>query len=95
MIKKDNYITGFVVSVITPVLTYLLLLGTDALFQSVFEKSFVRAPHYLYLLAVVPNFFWIRYYFSKLKFSKSGAAVLLVTIVYVLLYFFNYFQPPQ
>ena len=92
MIKRDNYITGFLIAVITPLVFYAVLLGFDYLFVKTFGKSMVRAPHYLYLLAVTPNLIWARYYLGKLKFTKSGFSILLVTIVFVLTYFFKYFQ---
>jgi len=84
--------TGVLIASVTPLITFALLLGFDYLFKSIFGKSFVREFHYLFLLSIIPNFLWLRYYLSKLKFSKTGSSVLLITIVYVLLYFFKYFQ---
>jgi hypothetical protein len=94
MIKKDNFYTGLVVAVITPVLFYALLSGIDWLLVQTFGKSMVAAPHYLYLLAVTPNLFWMRYYLSNLKFTKAGFTVFLVTMIFIILYFLKYFQNP-
>jgi hypothetical protein len=94
MINKDQYYIGLLLGVLSPVLFYLVLLGVDALYEELLGKAMVRAPHYLYLLAVVPNLFWIRYYLGKMKMTKSGFSVFLVTMIYILLYFFKYFQNP-
>ncbi len=92
MIKKDNYFTGLWVAVLTPLVAYLIFYGLDLLVIKVIGRSMVRAPHYLYLLAVTPNLFWVRFYLGKLHFAKSGMSSLLVTIVFILLYFFKYFN---
>jgi len=95
MLKKDNYLTGIIVGSVTPILFYALLYGFDLLFFNTFAKHLVRAPHFLMLLAITPNLFWLRYYMGKLKFTKTGMALFLLTMVFILLYFFKYFQNPQ
>jgi hypothetical protein len=92
MIKKDNYITGMLTGIVTPVIFYIILYGIDLLVIKALGRSFVKFPHYLILLAVTPNLFWMRYYLGKLKYTKSGFSVLVITTVYILLYFFKYFQ---
>jgi hypothetical protein len=92
MFKKDSYIPGLILGIISPAILYAILYGVDLLFVSYFGKHIVRAPHYLILLSVIPNLFWLRYYMSKKKFTKTGMALLLTTIIFVLLYLFKYFE---
>jgi len=95
MLKKDNYFTGLWVGVATPVLFYALLYGVDLFFFNTFGKHLVRASHLLILLAITPNLFWLRYYMAKLKFTKTGMTLFFITMIFILLYFFKYFENPQ
>ena len=71
MFKKDSYIPGLILGIISPAILYAILYGVDLLFVSYFGKHIVRAPHYLILLSVIPNLFWLRYYMSKKKNYKN------------------------
>jgi hypothetical protein len=94
MFKKDSYIPGLITGIVSPLVFYGVLVGIDYLVNDFLGRSMVRAAHYLILLSVIPNLFWLRYFMSKKQFTKSGMALLLITIVFVLLYFFNYFEKP-
>lgn len=95
MFKKDSYWVGLLSGALAPVIFYGLLYVVDMLFDNYFGKHIVRENHYLILLSIIPNILLLRYYLGKQKFTKTGSALLLLTIVFVLLYFFNYFQNPQ
>lgn len=95
MFKKDSYWVGLLLGVFAPVIFYGLLYAIDILFDSYFGKHIVRETHYLILLSIIPNILLLRYYLGKQKFTKTGLTLLLLTIVFVILYFFNYFQNPQ
>jgi len=95
MFKKDSYWVGLLLGALAPVIFYGLLYSVDMLIDSYFGMHIVKENHYLILLSVIPNILLLRYYLGKQKFTKTGLSLLLLTIVFVLLYFFNYFQNPQ
>ncbi len=90
--KKDTYYFGALVGIVLPVVLYALLYLTDMQFNALFGKHLVSKPDYLYLLSVIGNIIALRYFYSKNIKEKSGAGVLLVTVVIVLLYFFNFYE---
>ena len=92
-LKKDNYSIGLLLGLIVPVLFYGLLYLTDRLLFGATAIHLTPEDHYLYLLSIVPNIILFRYYFVSLKAEKTGKGILLVTIVYILIYFFLFFKP--
>ena len=94
MFKKDSYWLGLLLGALAPVIFYGLLYGVDMLFYSYFGVHIVRENHYLMLLSIIPNILLLRYYLGKQKFTKTGMTLLILTILFVLLYFFNYFKNP-
>jgi hypothetical protein len=95
MLKKDNYGLGLLLGAITPVIFYAVFYGIDMLVNTYLGRHMVRAQHYLILLSVIPNLFWIRYYIGRLKFTKTGLTLLLLTMVFIILYFLKFFENPQ
>ncbi len=95
MLNKDNYWVGLVVGVAATVIFYGVLYGANLLVIHGLGRPMVRKSHYLILLSVVPNLLLLRYYLGRKKFTKTGLSILTLTILFVLLYFFNYFQNPQ
>ena len=95
MLKKDSYWVGLLLGALAPVIFYGLLYAVDMLFFSNFGVHIVRESHYLILLSIIPNILLLRYYLGKQKFTKTGMVLLILTMLFVLLYFFNYFQKPQ
>lgn len=87
--KKDSYVFGGIVALFMPLamygLLYLILWAVEAFFA--IETSVFLKP--MRLLAIVFNVLPMRYYFVKLKFDLTGRAILLVTFIYVLVYFWT------
>lgn len=88
---RDNLLFGLILGAITP----LILLGILTILN-----NFIGTFHYhvnfiqqstLYLLAIIANVLYIRYYMSKLKFDKTGRGVLLITFLYILAFAVNEF----
>lgn len=91
-LKKDNYILGVVLGIVCPALLYLVLLLVDQLIIQLINQPLTRAYHYLYLLSTVSNLLPIRHYLIKLKFEKTGLALLSITAVLILVYFFLFYN---
>lgn len=91
-LKKDNYILGATLGIVCPVLLYLLLLMVDQLLIELINQPLTQAHHYLYLLSTIANLLPVRHYLIKLKFEKTGLALLSVTALLILVYFFQFYN---
>jgi hypothetical protein len=91
-IKKDNYLTGLLLGVAAPIIFYGLLYLIDMLLYSFAGVHLTPEYHYLYLLSMAFNIILFRYYFVSLKAEKTGKGILLVTIIYIMVYFFLFFK---
>lgn len=90
--KKDNYFTGLLVGLLLPVAFYGVVWLIDMLLFSLFQVHIARQTHYLYLLSAAINVIPIRYYLVNIKAEKSGIGVLIITGIYILTYFFMFYQ---
>lgn len=90
--KKDNYFTGLLVGLLLPVVFYGVVWLIDMLLFSLFQVHLTRQTHYLYLLSAAINVIPIRYYLVNIKAEKSGIGVLVMTGIYILSYFFMFYQ---
>ena len=95
MFNKDEYWFGLVLGTVATVVFYVVLYGVNLLAIKGIGRPFVGKSHYLILLSVIPNLLLLRFYLGKKKFTKTGLSLLVLTIIFVLLYFFNFFQIPQ
>ena len=95
MLNKDNYWTGLILGAAATIIFYGVLYGVNLLVIEMLSRPMVSKSHYLMLLSVIPNLLLLRYYLVRKKFTKTGLSILTLTLLFVLLYFFNYFQNPQ
>ncbi len=91
-LKKDKYVTGLLIGLVAPVVLYGLIYLLDLLLFSIFNTHLTAQYHYLYLLSIAVNIILFRYYFVSLKTEKTGKGILLITIAYILIYFFLYYK---
>lgn len=91
-IKKDSYIIGILVGLILPIIFFGIVWLLNMLLFSLFHVHLTRQTHYLYLLSAAINVVPIRYYLVNIKAEKSGIGVLVLTGVYILTYFFMFYQ---
>jgi hypothetical protein len=86
-LHQDEYWLGIFLGLIIPIPAYLLFGNIVKLIQSnlhVFER--VRQMDLL-LLGLAVNLIVMRYYLVKLKYVKTGKAMLLLTVIMILLFF--------
>ncbi len=95
MLNKDNYWIGLLIGIAATVVFYGILYGVNLLVVQTLGRPMVEKSHYLMLLSVIPNLLLLRYYLVRKKFTKTGLSILTLTLLFVLLYFINYFQNPQ
>ena len=90
--KKDDFLLGLLIGIMLPVIFFGILWGTDLLLFSLFHVHLTRQSHYLYLLSTAINVLPIRYYLVNTKAEKSGIGVLVITVIYILTYFFMFYK---
>lgn len=90
--KKDNFLSGLLIGVILPIIFFGIVWSIDVLLFSLFHVHLTRQTHYLYLLSAAINVVPIRYYLVNIKAEKSGIGVLVITVIYILAYFFMFYQ---
>lgn len=92
-IHKDYFLTGAVIGIIAPIIFYGFIWLIDIAMFQLFQVHLTREKHYLYLLSTVINVVLIRYFFINLKEEKTARGLLIVTIAFILSYFFMFYKP--
>jgi len=85
--KKDSFITGIVIGFLLPSVFFAFLYLIDIGVFRFFNAHIVTLPAYLFLLSIIANLFPIKYYFVNKTNDKTGRGILLVTFIWVLLFF--------
>ncbi len=86
-LKKDNYLFGLAVGILTPAALFGLIYAMNFFLLVIGVAKFYLDLETHLLVSVFGNLLPIRYYFVNLKFDKTGRGVLLVTFVVILLFF--------
>ena len=87
MLKKDLYIFGLAMGILSPVGLFLIIWVLNlVLFKMGVAKYYLDTETHV-LLSIAGNLVPIRYYFVNLGFDKTGRGVLLVTFLLILIFF--------
>lgn len=85
-LRSDKYTTGIVLSLILPILSALIVIPAGRLvLASSRNLSFFDSG--LFLLCLIPNLLFMRYYMVRVKEEKTGKALLGLTVVLIMLFF--------
>ena len=84
MFKKDSYVFGSLLGL------GLLIISLILIYSIMFSigKADILQYHKVYLLATIPNILVMRYYIKVLAFEKTARAVLFVTFILFIAYFY-------
>jgi hypothetical protein len=86
-LHSDKYSLGIVLGLVIPLPVYFVSIALLSLIQTylyTFEK--VRQTDLL-LLGIAVNLIVMRHYIVKLKFEKTGKALLILNVILILLFF--------
>jgi hypothetical protein len=85
--KKDDYVFGAFLGIVSPA---VLLAIIHFAMVYVSKLNHVANPDVgkFYLLSLLLNILFIRYYLVNRKMVKTGKSIVAVTFIFVLLYFF-------
>lgn len=86
--KKDSYVFGSIIGIVTIAISLLLIYLT----MSSLGKSDIETYFKIYLLAIIPNVLLFRYYLKVLVFEKTGKAILFVSFILLFAYFYYQFK---
>ncbi|MCF8233272.1 MAG: hypothetical protein K9G67_04920 [Bacteroidales bacterium] len=87
ILKKDSQFLGVLLGLLLPGLFFGLLFILDLIFSNLLKTEEILSIELIKLLSIFVNIIPIRYYFLKLKYELTGRGVLLVTFIYVVVYF--------
>lgn len=85
--KKDSYVFGGLIALTLPIIVYVILILIAWAVKSMFDIETSAHLNAMRLIAIISNLFPMRYYFVKLKYDLTGRAILLVTFIYGIVYF--------
>ena len=85
--KKDSHTFGGILGLVLPILAFFLLYAIAWIVNAFVDFDMQTIWPVLRLPAIVINLFAIRYYFVNLKYELTGRGLLLVTFIYIIVYF--------
>ena len=91
MLKKDSWILGITLGILTPLVAYGIMHYTNIFIsKEFFSKPPIFSDRTLIVLSIVCNLLTFRYYMVTLKNEYTGRGVLLVTFIFVIAFFILY-----
>lgn len=87
LLNKDSHVLGGVIGLILPVLGFLLVYGIIILVETLTGYVLIQNISKLKILGIAFNLWPIRYYFINKKYELTGRGILLVTFIYIVVYF--------
>lgn len=85
-IKKNSYVLGAILALITPFILLFVFYFSILLITSLFNVRSLEIER-LYLLSLSANLLLLRYYLVSIKQMKTGKSILAITFLFVLLFF--------
>ena len=85
--NKDSHFSGVVIGLILPILGFLFAFGIATLIDLIAGTNLNQNLQEFKLIGIAFNLWPIRYYFVKKKLELTGRGILLVTFIYVVIYF--------
>ena len=87
ILKRDNYLSGFIISMMLPVVAFGVFYLIDALIQLLFHLDHLLKTSNLALLAIAMNMLALRYYLVNAKFERTGMSIMGMTFAMGIVYF--------
>jgi len=92
MFKKDSYLLGVILAIVTPAATFGLLYLLLLLLEAVLNKGMLLNEKSLVLISFIPNLLFMRYYFVKSKLEKTARGLLIITFILFILFFYFFHE---
>ena len=87
LLNKNSHVFGGIIGLILPVLGFLLVYGIITMVEMLTGYVLIQDISKIKILGIAFNLWPIRYYFINKKYELTGRGILLVTFIYVVVYF--------
>ena len=86
-LRRDDYLLGVILGLIIPIPVYFLFIILVGLAQEYMHILGRIRQTDLFLLGIAVNLVVMRHYMVKLRFEKTGKALLVLTVILILSFF--------
>jgi hypothetical protein len=87
VLRTNTYITGFIIALVAPVITLLMLIPIIRLIMQVTGNNHFVDNQGILLLGIIPNILFIRYFMVKVQDEKTAKGLTVITTILVILFF--------
>jgi hypothetical protein len=87
VLRTNTYITGFIIALVAPVITLLLMIPLIRLIMQVTGNNHFVDNQGILLLGIIPNILFIRYFMVKAQDEKTAKGLMVITAILVILFF--------
>jgi hypothetical protein len=87
MLNKDSFPVGFLLGLIAPALFFIGFYAIIYIIVILLNVPAFLPLRSLVLLSIAPNFLLVRQYYNKKKLEHTGQGILVITVVYIVLFF--------
>ncbi len=87
LLNKDSHFIGTVIGLILPIIGFALAFAITTIIDLIGGTHLNNNLNEFKLIGIAFNLWPIRYYFVKKKYELTGRGILLVTFIYVVIYF--------
>lgn len=87
LLKTDSHIAGSLIGLGLPIIAFLLLYGVAFIICKITSTELAQFLFAIKIASIAFNLWPIRFYLVTRKFEQTGRAILLVTFVYIIVYF--------
>lgn len=90
--KKNNFIFGLALGILSPVPVYGVFWGIDLLLKTTGVWNGLAQPQNLFLLSLIGNLILMRIYFINMKYDKTAKGILLISFILGLTFFLIFYH---
>ncbi len=86
-LNKDSHLMGASIGLILPLLAFSVTYGISLIIDTIANTGLSNDPASFILIGIAFNLWPIRYYLVNKKFELTGRGILLLTFIYIVVFF--------
>lgn len=87
ILNRDTHATGIIIGLFLPIIGFFISLGIASIIDRFAQTTLNNSFFAFKLIGIAFNLWPIRYYFVNKKHELTGRGILLVTFIYVIVFF--------
>jgi hypothetical protein len=91
LLKQNHFLVGLGIGFLAPLPVFGFFYLLNFLLQKTGLWSGLQQEENIYLLSIIGNILLIRIYFINLKLEQTAKGILIMTIAFILLFFYLFF----